>query len=217
MKPLTQRALLATAVWAAVSAQTASAQLEEVLVTAERREANLQDTPISITTFSDQEIIDRGINSADDLITQVAGVYGYTPPGSAGSPGFNIRGIGDGASTNLSLDTAVAKYIDGVYLGKGQGSGVDMIDLARIEILKGPQGTLFGRNSTGGTLNFITRHPAPNSVRISAHRWVITTTAPSVAALTYPSATKSACRHRVIAASATPSGMASMAKLAHKI
>ena len=119
MKPLTQRALLATAVWAAVSAQTASAQLEEVLVTAERREANLQDTPISITTFSDQEIIDRGINSADDLITQVAGVYGYTPPGSAGSPGFNIRGIGDGASTNLSLDTAVAKYIDGVYLGKG--------------------------------------------------------------------------------------------------
>ena len=86
MKPLTQRALLATAVWAAVSAQTASAQLEEVLVTAERREANLQDTPISITTLSDQEIIDRGINSADDLITQVAGVYGYTPPGSAGSP-----------------------------------------------------------------------------------------------------------------------------------
>ena len=159
MKPLTQRALLATAVWAAVSAQTASAQLEEVLVTAERREANLQDTPISITTFSDQEIIDRGINSADDLITQVAGVYGYTPPGSAGSPGFNIRGIGDGASTNLSLDTAVAKYIDGVYLGKGQGSGVDMIDLARIEILKGPQGTLFGRNSTGGTLNFITKAP----------------------------------------------------------
>ena len=160
MKPLTQRALLATAVWAAVSAQTASAQLEEVLVTAERREANLQDTPISITTFSDQEIIDRGINSADDLITQVAGVYGYTPPGSAGSPGFNIRGIGDGASTNLSLDTAVAKYIDGVYLGKGQGSGVDMIDLARIEILKGPQGTLFGRNSTGGTLNFITKAPS---------------------------------------------------------
>ena len=159
MKPSTQRALLATAVWAALSAQGASAQLEEVIVTAERREANLQDTPISITTFSDQEIIDRGISSADDLITQVAGVYGYTPPGSSGSPGFNIRGIGDGASTNLSLDTAVAKYIDGVYLGKGQGSGVDMIDLARIEILKGPQGTLFGRNSTGGTLNFITKAP----------------------------------------------------------
>lgn len=63
MKPSTQRALLATAVWAALSAQGASAQLEEVIVTAERREANLQDTPISITTFSDQEIIDRGIKS----------------------------------------------------------------------------------------------------------------------------------------------------------
>ena len=78
MKPLTQRALLATAVWAAVSAQTASAQLEEVLVTAERREANLQDTPISITTFSDQEIIDRGINSADDLNGKILGVSAGT-------------------------------------------------------------------------------------------------------------------------------------------
>ena len=159
MKPLTQRALLTTAIWTALSAQSASAQLEEVMVTAERRETNLQDTPISITAFTEQEIIDRGIMSADDLITQTAGVYGYTPPGSSGSPGFNIRGIGDGASTNLSLDTATAKYIDGVYLGKGQGSGVDMIDLARIEILKGPQGTLFGRNSTAGALNFVTKAP----------------------------------------------------------
>ena len=159
MKPLSHRTLIASAVWAALSAQGVSAQLEEVIVTAERREASLQDTPISITAFTEQEIIDRGINSADDLITQMAGVYGYTPPGSAGSPGFNIRGIGDGASTNLSLDTATAKYIDGVYLGKGQGSGVDMIDLARIEVLKGPQGTLFGRNSTAGAMNFVTKAP----------------------------------------------------------
>ena len=86
MKPLTQRALLATAVWAAVSAQTASAQLEEVLVTAERREANLQDTPISITTLSDQEIIDRGINSADDLITQVAGCMAILHRGQRARP-----------------------------------------------------------------------------------------------------------------------------------
>ena len=166
MKPLTQRALLATAVWAAVSAQTASAQLEEVLVTAERREANLQDTPISITTLSDQEIIDRGINSADDLITQVAGVYGYTPPGSAGSPGFNIRIMM--APDQLSHSIRLWLHIDGVIWARVRLRCRH--DRLADRDLKG-HGTLFGRNSTGGTPNFITKRPALTSALTCAPRW----------------------------------------------
>ncbi len=154
-----QKTLLATAVITALAAPLAQAELEEVLVTAERREASVQDTPIAIQALSERMIEERGISSITDIFQQLAGVQGYTPPGTSSSPGFNIRGVGDGASTNLSLDPSTAKYIDGIYIGKAGGSGMDVADLQRIEILKGPQGTLFGRNSTGGAVNFISKAP----------------------------------------------------------
>lgn len=156
------KTLLSTAVLAALSSTGvyADAALEEVLVTAERREASIQDTPISMQAFDDRAIQERGITSISDLFKQISGVYGYTPPGSTSSPGFNIRGIGDGASTSIFVDPATAKYVDGIILGKAHGSGVDMVDLQRVEVLKGPQGTLYGRNSTAGAVNFITRAPS---------------------------------------------------------
>ena len=155
------KTLLSSAVLAAISANGAYANtaLEEVIVTAERREASIQDTPISMQAFDERAIQERGIQNITDLFKQVSGVFGYTPPGSSASPGFNIRGVGDGASTSISLDPATAKYVDGIILGKAHGSGVDMIDLARVEVLKGPQGTLYGRNSTAGAVNFISRAP----------------------------------------------------------
>ncbi|MGB2198948.1 MAG: TonB-dependent receptor [Luminiphilus sp.] len=159
MKPSSPKTLLATAVMAVMTAETAFAQLEEVVVTAERREASLQDTPISIEALTEKDIQDRGIYSNLDMINEVVGVNGYGSPQGASSTAFVIRGIGDGAP-NISLDPAAGRYIDGVYLGKNQGSSPDVVDLARIEVLKGPQGTLSGRNSTSGTINYISKAPS---------------------------------------------------------
>ena len=159
MKPTSPKTLLATAVIAVMTAETAFAQLEEVVVTAERREASIQDTPISIEALTEKDIQDRGIYSNLDMINEVVGVNGYGSPQGTSSTAFVIRGIGDGAP-NISLDPAAGRYIDGVYLGKNQGSSPDVVDLARIEVLKGPQGTLSGRNSTSGTINYISKAPS---------------------------------------------------------
>ena len=159
MKPSSPKTLLATAVMAVMTAETAFAQLEEVVVTAERREASVQDTPISIEALTEKDIQDRGIFNNLDMINEVIGVNGYGSPQGTSSTAFVIRGIGDGAP-NISLDPAAGRYIDGVYLGKNQGSSPDVVDLARIEVLKGPQGTLSGRNSTSGTINYISKAPS---------------------------------------------------------
>ena len=158
MKPSAHKSLLAAAVCCAVTAPSVHAQLEEVIVTAERREASLQETPISIQVVSSEQIQSLGIRSALDLVDQIAGVQGYTPPGSTSDVGFNIRGVGDG-SPNIATDPGTARYIDDVYIGKVLGSGMDVVDLARIEILNGPQGTLYGRNSIAGAVNFVARAP----------------------------------------------------------
>ncbi len=159
MKLTTQKTLLATAVIAASAASTSAlAQLEEVVVTAEFREANIQDTPISMEAFDSEEITKRGIVNVKDLFNTAVGVVGYEAPTSRGTISLNIRGVGSGNPT-LWQDPANALYIDGVYIGKGTGNAVDTLDLERVEILRGPQGTLYGRNSTGGAVNFITRKP----------------------------------------------------------
>ena len=160
MKLTTKKSLLATAVLGAITASTvAQAQLEEVVVTAERREASIQDTPISMEAFTAEGIQRRGISNIGDLFTSTAGVQGYEAPSARGNISLNIRGVGSGNSNSPSTDPANALYVDGVYIGKGIANGVDAIDLERIEILRGPQGTLYGRNSTGGAVNFITRKP----------------------------------------------------------
>lgn len=159
MKPASPKTLLATAVIAVMTAETAFAQLEEVVVTAERREASVQDTPISIEALTAKDIQDRGIYSNMDMINEVVGVNGYGSPDGPSTAAFVIRGIGDGAG-NIALDPAAGKYIDGVYIGKNTGAAPDIVDLERIEVLKGPQGTLSGRNSTSGTINYISKAPS---------------------------------------------------------
>ena len=128
MKPSSPKTVLATAVMAVMTAEAAFAQLEEVVVTAERREASVQDTPISIEAISEKSIRERGIQSNLDLINEVAGVQGYGSPQGGSSTAFAIRGIGDGAP-QISVDPAAARYIDGVYIGKNQGGSVDVTDL----------------------------------------------------------------------------------------
>ncbi|MCB1675013.1 MAG: TonB-dependent receptor [Halioglobus sp.] len=134
--------------------------LEEVIVTAEKREAGAQDTPISLVALSSNDLDNRGIATAQDLLKNVVGMGGNIAPGSRGTTAISIRGASSGAPANLSNDPVVGQYIDGIYIGKIVGSSMDVAEIERIEVLRGPQGTLYGRNSTAGAINVITRKPS---------------------------------------------------------
>jgi iron complex outermembrane receptor protein len=138
---------------------SAQAQLEEVIVTAQKRAETTQETPISITALTESALEQRGIANTQDLIGQVPGLNGFNAPGARGTTSISIRGFAGGSPANLSLDPAVAIYLDGVYFGKMAASAMDVAELERIEVLRGPQGTLYGRNSTAGAVNFISRKP----------------------------------------------------------
>ncbi|MCG3170224.1 MAG: Vitamin B12 transporter BtuB [Pseudomonadales bacterium] len=147
---------------------TASAQdqditslgIEEMVVTAQKREENLQAVPISISTLSATDIERRGVQNPRDLLFTMPGVGGFEPPGGKGSMSTSMRGVSAGSPANLSNDTTTAMYIDGVLIGKMVGTALDVAELERVEVLRGPQGTLYGRNSTGGAINFITSKPS---------------------------------------------------------
>lgn len=136
------------------SVSTSYAQLEEVVITAERREASLQETAISISAFTGDNLTTYGIQTTEQLT-------GFTP-------GLNIqrdvigkvviRGIG-AENFTVAGDPGVAIMLDGAYLARSSVSIFDLFDLERVEVLRGPQGTLYGRNATGGAINFISRKP----------------------------------------------------------
>ena len=155
----TMIALGGVAVSVTAVAEEPMSVMAEIVVTAQKRAENLQETPVAITALTAGDIEDRGITGLSDIYVSVPGVTGYEAPSSRGNMGVNIRGVGSGNPNTVSTDPANAIYIDGVYLGKAAGNGVDAMDLERIEVLRGPQGTLYGRNSTGGAINFITRKP----------------------------------------------------------
>ena len=136
-------------------------QLGAVVVTAEKREASLQDTPISIAALSGEELSLRGIANLKDLQAGAIPTVRFAPFfGRASAPALSMRGIQSGDVTQISRDAAFGIYIDGVYLGRVQGLGMEMLDVERMEVLRGPQGTLFGRNAVGGALNIVSRRPS---------------------------------------------------------
>lgn len=133
--------------------------LEEVVVSAQKRTERLQDVPISITAISGQALEDRKIEGAADLQGVVPNLNVVAAPVSGLISASSIRGLGSG-QPSIWADPGVGIYVDGVFVGKNQGALLDMVDLERVEVLRGPQGTLFGRNTTGGAINFITRQPS---------------------------------------------------------
>ncbi len=150
---------LAAVTYYSAPALAQSTGLEEVIVTAQKREESSQDTPISITALSAAAIENRGVYNTQDLMGQVPGMSGFDSPGSRSAVALNMRGISGGGPANLSVDPAIALYQDGVYIGKQVGSAMDVAEIERIEVLRGPQGTLYGRNSTGGAVNIISKKP----------------------------------------------------------
>ncbi len=144
----------------AVFAQEGAAPaIEEMVVTAQKREQSLQDVPIAVSAFGSDQIESRGISSIENLTALAPNIQISKAPGSATASQIAVRGS---AQQNPALywDPTVGIYVDGVYIGKSQGSIFDVIDVERIEVLRGPQGTLYGRNTLAGALSFITRKPS---------------------------------------------------------
>jgi iron complex outermembrane receptor protein len=129
--------------------------LEEIVVTARKREENLQNTPLSISAFTANELSQRQIRSTDQLADVTPNL---TFDAFASSSQIYIRGIGQSDFTAVT-DPGVGLYIDGVYMARSIGGTIDFLDLERIEVLRGPQGTLFGRNTIGGAIALHTRRP----------------------------------------------------------
>jgi iron complex outermembrane receptor protein len=152
-------AIAASGMSAVVSAQERATALEEIIVTAQRRETALQDTPIAITAFSSEKIADLGVYNVSDIEGFAPNTNIRKQPSSNSNMSIYIRGVGSG-ETSLMVDPKTSFYVDGVYMSKTVGAVFDIVDLERIEVLRGPQGTLFGRNSTGGALNVTTVKPS---------------------------------------------------------
>lgn len=136
--------------------------LEEITVTARRRSENLQDTPISVVALSGETLEARQVNSVGDLgrfTPNVSLEQGSAISGSSSSVTAFIRGIGQ-TDFNLTIDPGVGLYVDGVYVSRSVGALLDTVDLEQVQVLRGPQGTLFGKNTIGGAIVLTSRRPS---------------------------------------------------------
>ncbi|MBO9499573.1 MAG: TonB-dependent receptor [Novosphingobium sp.] len=138
------------------AAPAASDTLDEIVVTAERRETRLLDTPIAVTAFGAQDLADRDVTRIEDLAGSIPGVY--VDQRSLRTQTIAIRGLSADLN-NPGLDQSVGIYVDGVYLGRATPGNASLFDLERIEVLRGPQGTLYGKNTIAGAINYVTRLP----------------------------------------------------------
>ncbi len=135
--------------------------LQEVVVTAQRREQNVQNVPISVTAFTTQELQQNNVTNIHDLSEMTPGVnldQGSPFSGDTSVLSASIRGIGQDDFA-FNLNPGVGVYLDGVYLARTIGANQNLLDVDRIEILEGPQGTLFGANTIGGAINIVTHNP----------------------------------------------------------
>ena len=145
-----------------VNAQ-AVGMLEEIVVTAQKKEESLKDTPIALTAITESAIEDLDIANVVDLAGMAPNVHIINTPSNNTAATIAIRG---GVTINpaITWEPTVGMYLDGVYIGKGQGAIFDVADLERVEILRGPQGTLYGRNTLGGAINLISKRPSGEGV-----------------------------------------------------
>ncbi len=136
--------------------------IEEIVVTAQKREQSIQDVPISVSAFDSAFLDDAGVDDVLELQFFVPGLTVYNNQ-SAAQTNFNIRGVGT-AGNSLSLESSVGVYVDGVYRARQSSAINDLIDVERVEVLKGPQGTLFGKNTASGAVQFLTVAPQIDEV-----------------------------------------------------
>ena len=153
MKSLRTRGLLAIAI-TAFFGNTYAAELEEIIVTAQKRAESLQDVPISMSAIDGSKIEEVGINSFQELT-------GYVPnlpiTENAVNTIIGMRGVGIGA--NQSFEQSVGIYVDGIHYGKSRQVRTGLFDLQQVEVLRGPQGILFGKNTLAGAINVTSASP----------------------------------------------------------
>ena len=135
------------------------ATLGEIVVTAQKREQSLQDVPIAVTAVTQETLQTNRIATVQDLTALAPNLTVLNTAGGVGIPTFGMRGLVSAGSV-AGQDRSVGLYLDGVSIGSALGSVFELPDVERIEVLRGPQGTLFGRNSTGGAVSVITRDPS---------------------------------------------------------
>lgn len=155
---------LALAAAGQANAQSVTYALEEIRVTAQKREESLQDTPISIAAFTAATIEKLGITNIQQLGDFAPNVtFDFTAPisGASNAAGIFIRGVGQ-SDFALTTEAGVGTYVDGIYMSRSVGGVLDVLDIARVEVLRGPQGTLFGRNTIGGAINITSVKPGPD-------------------------------------------------------
>lgn len=146
----------------AQAAEREALSVEEVVVTARKREENLQDTPIAITAVSGAALQERGaadLSAIESLAPNVHFSTSQPTSGLSGATAVFIRGIGQRDFT-INIDPAVGIYFDGVYVGRSIGALMDLVEIERVEVLRGPQNTLFGRNTIGGAISVVTKAPS---------------------------------------------------------
>jgi iron complex outermembrane receptor protein len=133
-------------------------RLGAVTVTAQRVEENLQDVPVAVTALNAEALEDKQVADLLDLQAQVPNINMATNTGTANAARIFLRGVGEDESRG-AVDQAVGIYVDGVYVGRSVGSLFDVVDLSSIEVLRGPQGTLYGRNTIGGAIKLTSVRP----------------------------------------------------------
>ena len=131
--------------------------VEEIIITASKRAENIQDIPLSVTALGGQTLRDAGVTTFSELQSFVPNLE-IIPVTDTRSTSIRIRGIGS-VGSNAGIDPSVGVFIDGVYQGRAGMSVGDLLDIERVEVLRGPQGTLYGKNTAAGALNIITRRP----------------------------------------------------------
>src|SRR4051812_17078662 len=159
--PWRQRLALTLATFSSLglsAAVLAEDTLEEVLVTAQRQTEHLQDVPVAITVLSAANLESHVIRQAGDITSLVPNMTLSSPYGPEAQPTFALRGVTtNDFSENQS--SPIAMYVDDVYKSVGAVQALQVYDLDRIEVLRGPQGTLYGKNATGGAVNFYSKNP----------------------------------------------------------
>jgi iron complex outermembrane receptor protein len=142
-----------------VSNHADAIEIEEIVVTAERREASVQDTPVAVSAYGEQQMEVLQIENTIDLINVVPNLFGGNNTGLGTANMYYLRGQGNDESIS-TFDPPVGTYVDDVYVTRQNANNFALFDVERIEVLRGPQGTLYGRNTTGGAIALIMKKPA---------------------------------------------------------
>jgi iron complex outermembrane receptor protein len=140
------------------ASQSGSASLEEVVVTAQKRVERLQDVPLAVTALSGDALARAGVNDTASLVNLTPSLT-FTEGAHPANKNFRIRGIGT-AVFGQGLEPSVSVVVDGIVLARAAQGFADLADIERVEVLRGPQGTLFGKNSVGGVINVVTKRPS---------------------------------------------------------